>query len=263
MLQHAQEEARLLEHSFIGTEHILLGLLGERDGLAARALGSLGISLDAARSQVQDAIGPSGRARDGSPPFTPRAKRALELSLREALQLGHNYIGTEHLLLGLVRESEGVAATVLSALGADLARVRATVLEMLPTGTESHHAHGTSIGPAGPVQGFRFSWPIYPTRVLAGPTGLDAAMRVVGVLLYDAGVELKWELPGPAGGSVDQIPEVTVTDDLGTLYRAILAERAPRPHNHWAGRTFFMPAVPDGAGTLHLAWGDGSADLAL
>ena len=110
----AQEEARLLNHSFIGTEHILLGLIHEGEGLAAKALESLGISLEAVREKVEETIGPAGSAPTGSPPFTPRAKKVLELSLREALQLGHNYIGTEHMLLGLVREGEGVAAQVLA-----------------------------------------------------------------------------------------------------------------------------------------------------
>jgi ATP-dependent Clp protease ATP-binding subunit ClpC len=127
----AQEEARLLNHSFIGTEHILLGLIHEGEGLAAKALESLGISLEAVREKVEETIGPAGTAPTGSPPFTPRAKKVLELSLREALQLGHNYIGTEHMLLGLVREGEGVAAQVLVSLGADLSRVRQQVIQLL------------------------------------------------------------------------------------------------------------------------------------
>ncbi len=127
----AQEEARLLNHSFIGTEHILLGLIHEGEGLAAKALESLGISLEAVREKVEETIGPAGTAPTGSPPFTPRAKKVLELSLREALQLGHNYIGTEHMLLGLVREGEGVAAQVLVQLGADLSRVRQQVIQLL------------------------------------------------------------------------------------------------------------------------------------
>ncbi|MGH8921240.1 MAG: Clp protease N-terminal domain-containing protein, partial [Actinomycetes bacterium] len=98
----AQEEARLLNHNFIGTEHILLGLIHEGEGVAAKALEQLGISLEAVREKVEETIGPAGTSPAGSPPFTPRAKKVLELSLREALQLGHNYIGTEHMLLGLV-----------------------------------------------------------------------------------------------------------------------------------------------------------------
>ena len=127
----AQEEARLLNHNYIGTEHVLLGLIHEGEGVAARALESLGISLESVRGQVEEIIGPGGRAPSGHIPFTPRAKKVLELSLREALQLGHNYIGTEHILLGLIREGEGVAAQVLVKLGADLARVREQVIQLL------------------------------------------------------------------------------------------------------------------------------------
>ena len=109
----AQEEARMLSHNYIGTEHILLGLIHEGDGIAAKALESLGVSLEAVRAQVEEIIGQGQQAPSGHIPFTPRAKKVLELSLREALQLGHNYIGTEHILLGLIREGEGVAAQVL------------------------------------------------------------------------------------------------------------------------------------------------------
>ncbi len=127
----AQEEARLLNHSYIGTEHILLGLIHEGEGVAAKALEALGISLEAVRAQVEEIIGQGGSSPSGHIPFTPRAKKVLELSLREALQLGHNYIGTEHILLGLIREGEGVAAQVLVKLGADLSRVRQQVIQLL------------------------------------------------------------------------------------------------------------------------------------
>ncbi len=127
----AQEEARMLNHNYIGTEHILLGLIHEGEGVAAKALDSLNISLDAVRQQVEEIIGQGQAAPTGHIPFTPRAKKVLELSLREALQLGHNYIGTEHILLGLIREGEGVAAQVLQKLGADLNRVRQTVIQLL------------------------------------------------------------------------------------------------------------------------------------
>ncbi|MCQ1948420.1 MULTISPECIES: ATP-dependent Clp protease ATP-binding subunit [Arthrobacter] len=127
----AQEEARMLNHNYIGTEHILLGLIHEGEGVAAKALESLGISLGAVREQVQEIIGQGQQAPTGHIPFTPRAKKVLELSLREALQLGHNYIGTEHILLGLIREGEGVAAQVLVKLGADLNRVRQQVIQLL------------------------------------------------------------------------------------------------------------------------------------
>jgi hypothetical protein len=127
----AQEEARMLNHNYIGTEHILLGLIHESEGIAAQALTSLGISLGAVRQQVEEIIGQGQQAPSGHIPFTPRAKKVLELSLREALQLGHNYIGTEHILLGLIREGEGVAAQVLVRLGADLNRVRQQVVHLV------------------------------------------------------------------------------------------------------------------------------------
>ncbi len=152
----AQEEARLLNHNFIGTEHILLGLIHEGEGVAAKALESLGVSLEAVREKVEETIGPAGSSTTGSPPFTPRAKKVLELSLREALQLGHNYIGTEHMLLGLVREGEGVAAQVLVSLGADLPRVRQQVIQLLsgyqsPGGKEGATAGaGASAGQEAP-----------------------------------------------------------------------------------------------------------------
>jgi ATP-dependent Clp protease ATP-binding subunit ClpC len=145
----AQEEARLLNHNYIGTEHILLGLIHEGEGVAAKALESLGISLDAVRGQVEEIIGQGGSSPSGHIPFTPRAKKVLELSLREALQLGHNYIGTEHILLGLIREGEGVAAQVLVKLGADLSRVRQQVIQLL----SGYQGPGGSAEKAGATSG--------------------------------------------------------------------------------------------------------------
>ncbi|WP_413354900.1 ATP-dependent Clp protease ATP-binding subunit [Microbacterium sp. 1P06AB] len=141
----AQEEAKMLNHNYIGTEHILLGLIHEGEGVAAKALESLGISLDAVREQVQDIIGQGQQQPTGHIPFTPRAKKVLELSLREALQLGHNYIGTEHILLGLIREGEGVAAQVLVKLGADLNKVRQQVIQLL-SGYQGKEPAGVSAG---------------------------------------------------------------------------------------------------------------------
>jgi ATP-dependent Clp protease ATP-binding subunit ClpC len=127
----AQDEARMLNHNYIGTEHLLLGLIHEGEGVAAKALESLGISLEAVREQVEEIIGQGQQAPTGHIPFTPRAKKVLEFSMREALQINHPYIGTEHILLGLIREGEGVAAQVLIKLGADLNRVRNQVLQLL------------------------------------------------------------------------------------------------------------------------------------
>lgn len=145
----AQEEARLLNHSYIGTEHILLGLIHEGEGVAAKALESLSISLESVRAQVEEIIGQGGSSPSGHIPFTPRAKKVLELSLREALQLGHNYIGTEHILLGLLREGEGVATQVLVKLGADLGKVRQQVIQLL-SGYQGPAAKGDT--PSGSQQ---------------------------------------------------------------------------------------------------------------
>jgi ATP-dependent Clp protease ATP-binding subunit ClpC len=148
----AQDEARMLNHNYIGTEHILLGLIHENEGVGAKALESMGVTLDAVRDQVRDIIGEGNQAPTGHIPFTPRAKKVLELSLREALQLGHNYIGTEHILLGLLREGEGTAVKVLSRLKAEPAAVRQEVIERLSgyQGKELATAGGPQEGqPAG------------------------------------------------------------------------------------------------------------------
>ncbi len=144
----SQEEARLLNHNYIGTEHILLGLIREGEGVAARALESLKISVASVRGQVEEIIGPGGSQPGGHIPFTPRAKKVLELSLREALKLKHDYIGTEHILLGLLREGEGVAAQVLVKLGASLPRAREQVIQLLE---DSGSATSTAWEPKGTV----------------------------------------------------------------------------------------------------------------
>jgi ATP-dependent Clp protease ATP-binding subunit ClpA len=142
---YAQEEARMLNHNYIGTEHILLGLIHEGEGVAARTLEAMSISLDSARQRVEEIIGEGPSTPTGHIPFTPRAKKVLELSLREALQLGHAYIGTEHILLGLIREGEGVGAQVLQELGADLNRVRQTVIQLLSGYTAGKAAAGGEV----------------------------------------------------------------------------------------------------------------------
>src|ERR1700745_3718703 len=148
----AQEEARMLNHNYIGTEHILLGLIHEGEGVAAKSLESLGISLEGVRSQVEEIIGQGQQAPSGHIPFTPRAKKVLELSLREALQLGHNYIGTEHILLGLIREGDGVAAQVLVKLCAELPRLRQQVIQLL-SGYQGKEAAEAGTGGRGGESG--------------------------------------------------------------------------------------------------------------
>ncbi|MGI8415065.1 MAG: Clp protease N-terminal domain-containing protein, partial [Nakamurella sp.] len=173
----AQEEARMLNHNSIGTEHILLGLIHEGEGVAAQALESLGVALEGARAQVEEIVGHDQQAPSGHIPFTPRAKKVLELSLRESLQLGHDYIGTEHLLLGLIREGEGVAAQVLVGLGVDLNRVRQRVLQLL----SGHSGRGASIAQAVPPRSTeqRLSRQILP-RISAIDARLSAMEGRVG-----------------------------------------------------------------------------------
>ena len=136
----AQDEAKMRNHNYIGTEHILLGLIHEGEGVAAKALEQMGISLEAVREQVEEIIGHGQTQPTGHIPFTPRAKKVLELSLREALQMNHSYIGTEHILLGLIREGEGVAAQVLIKLGAEAALRRGSRSLQEPPRWARHHA---------------------------------------------------------------------------------------------------------------------------
>ena len=184
----SQDEARLLNHDYIGTEHILLGLIREGEGVAAQALESMKISVVSVRGQVEEIIGPGGSSPSGHIPFTPRAKKVLELSLREALQLGHNYIGTEHILLGLIREGEGVAVQVLVKLGAGLTQVRARVIQLLedsggaaaskwghePEGTvvESDRVNVSSRGPLEATVGYSRAVRVGDHVVVAGTTTL-------------------------------------------------------------------------------------------
>ncbi len=138
MLVYAQDQARDLKDPFIGTEHILLGLILEADGIAAKVLGSAGVTYDAVQARIKETRTTDNDASPGSPPFTPRAKKVLELSLREALQLGHSYIGTEHILLGLLREGEGLGSHIILGLGVDVAQLRENVMNMMsgPSGRE-------------------------------------------------------------------------------------------------------------------------------
>jgi ATP-dependent Clp protease ATP-binding subunit ClpA len=190
----AQEEARLLGHNYIGTEHILLGLIHEKEGVAAKVLEQLGISLEAVRAKVESIIGDGGPgAPSGHIPFTPRAKKVLELSLREALQLGHNYIGTEHILLGLIREGEGVGAQVLVNLGADLSAVRHEVIQQLsgfrggPGGRMSSPAFGMGgpkVTPAAAKAGME-------ARRLAGGAAVGSQHYLLGLLREENSVAAK------------------------------------------------------------------------
>ena len=195
----AREEARLLKHNYIGTEHILLGLIHEGEGVAARALKSLDIHLESVRKQVTEIIGPGAEEPSGHIPFTPRARKTLELSLRESFQLGHNYIGTEHILLGLIREGDGVAAQVLRKLSADLHTVRQEVIKLL-SGVEGERPA------AGTWQERRRSSVTYapPTQLSGEFTGIlhaGSQALIAGTVLAVLAVLAAGEwLAGSAGG---------------------------------------------------------------
>jgi ATP-dependent Clp protease ATP-binding subunit ClpC len=195
----AQDEARLLDHNYIGTEHLLLGLLQEGHGVAAQALDGLGVSLAEVRRQVEEIIGRGSGHQPGHLPFTPRAKKVLELSFREALKLGHDYIGTEHILLGIVREGEGVAAQVIAALGAGEDQVRDKVTEILgrSAGRPGEHPGETRVFGASPQLGEVIS------RLRAIENRLAAIERHLGI----APAERAIREPGPAaepGGAPEQ-----------------------------------------------------------
>ena len=227
----AQEEARMLNHNYIGTEHILLGLIHEGDGVAARTLESLGISLDAVRQQVEEIIGRGQQAPSGHIPFTPRAKKVLELSLRESLQLGHNYIGTEHILLGLIREGDGVAAQVLVKLGADLNRVRQQVIQLL------HGYQGQDVESAGSHLGERARAGL-PDDALARFDALDrrltALERWVSMQpdLEDLDQEIAQVRRDKEAAAARQDSEVATA--LRDKEKQLLAARADR-EKEWAG----------------------------
>ena len=189
----AQEEARLLGHDFIGTEHILLGLIHEGEGVAAQALERSGITLEVVRDNVERIVGRAGTPPGGSPPFTPRAKKVLELALREALQHGHSYIGTEHLLLGLIREGEGVGARVIESLEVDLDQLYGAIIALMsgtaedvesgdmPTGTRAGSAGGPPRCPqcrSGLVENVRYRVMVVHAEE-EEPESADVEVRVV------------------------------------------------------------------------------------
>jgi hypothetical protein len=274
----AQEEARLLNHNYIGTEHILLGLIHEGEGVAAKALESLGISLEAVRAQVEEIIGQGQSAPTGHIPFTPRAKKVLELSLREALQLGHNYIGTEHILLGLIREGEGVAAQVLVKLGADLPRVRQQVIQTLSgyAGVEVgaqrrvvREARPTVVGGPGIFVGEREP---PPELVRVVPLAREAVSRsgyrlmLISLEIWSGWLDLRYALlalvPLRSHPLEDASHRWRLTDDIGTEYELVGSTSG-------AGRTVhlhqlsFQPAPPADASILTLTLKDeDDADIA-
>jgi Clp amino terminal domain, pathogenicity island component len=231
----AQEEARMLSHNYIGTEHLLLGLIHEGEGVAAQALESLGLSLEAVRLQIEEIIGPGQEAPSGHIPFTARAKKVLELSLREAHQLGHDYIGTEHILLGLIREGAGVAAQALVRLGADLNRVRQQVIQLL------HGYQGKEPATAG---GARLLERGLVARISAIESRLSAVEQRVGT--------------GPDTGDLDQQIEQARGEKEAALAaeeyeqaaplrdrgKELLAEKASR-HQEWPAAHPDLPSLAE------------------
>ncbi len=282
----AQEEARMLNHNYIGTEHLLLGLIQEGEGVAAKALESMGISLEAVREQVVDIIGRGSSPPTGHIPFTPRAKKVLELSLREALQLGHNYIGTEHILLGLIREGEGVAAQVLMKLGADLDRVRNQVVQLL-TGISSSSKEGAQVGEATPTGNLVLDQFGRNLTLLAAQNKLDPVigrekeiervMQVLSrrtknnpVLIGEPGVGKTAVVEGLAQAIVaNQVPELlkgkqVYTLDLGALvagsrYRGDFEERLKKVVKEIRSRGDIILFIDE----LHNLVGAGAAEGAI
>jgi hypothetical protein len=274
----AQEEARLLNHNYIGTEHILLGLVHEEQGVAARALTELGISLEAVRAQVVEIIGMGQRAPTGHIPFTPRAKKVLELSLREALQFGHDYIGTEHILLGMIREGEGVAAQVLVKLGASQDRVRRQVVQLLSgyADVEQESLGQVRLGQraaeamvaGGP--GVYQDEPADLLRVvpLAREVHHGAGYRMVLVSLeiWSGWLDLRYALlpdePSAVPAGFDLAFDWRASDDQGTEYElagaASSGGRLLRVH-----QLSFRPGLADGARSLTLTVSEHRADVPL
>jgi hypothetical protein len=264
----AQDEARLLDHNYIGTEHLLLGMLREDEGVAAEVLQRLGVSLGVVRSEVEQIVGRGVTTPTGNIPFTPRSKKVLELSLREALQLGHNYIGTEHVLLGLVREGEGVAARVLVKLGADLPRVRQQVTEILTVrGEEEEERSGTRVvaGTAVPPIGARHARPQGPgppslVRVvpIAREVEISEGRRLVLLSLevWSDWVDLRVSLfsseeerRAPVGAA--GLMGWNLADDLGTSYRC-LGTSIGGDALFQVHESTFAPSPPPEASTLIL-----------
>jgi hypothetical protein len=232
----AQQEARMLHHNYIGTEHILLGLIHQGDGVAAKALESLGISLEAVRQQVEEIIGQGQQAPSGHIPFTPRAKKVLELSLREALQLGHNYIGTEHILLGLIREGEGVAAKVMARLGADLNRVRQQVIQLLH-GYQGQDPSSAGTGPVGSTGDILTRIDAIESRLSALELHLGAGPDVRAIDAEIAQARLGKE-------SAIAVQDFEAAASLRDKEKQLLAEKASR-YQQWAAAHPDPPSLAD------------------
>jgi hypothetical protein len=239
---YAREEARRLEYNYIGTEHLLLGLCREADGLAAQALRSLGVSVDDVRAQVEQVIGRGRSAPIGRFPFNPRAKTVLELALREALQLGHNYLGTEHLLLGLIREGDGFAAQLLVGMGVDLANARGAVMtQLIARGdVDGSQLSPDRVPPSDEPAGLVRVIPLVRVELVPPQT-----FTLIALDLWTSFIEFRYVLqlgPRQVGDSFT-MNEWILVDDAKTVYRS--------RHMRQAGRMLpvvftqrFMPSPP-------------------
>lgn len=241
----AQEEARALGHNHIGTEHLLLGLIREQEGLAAQLLQSLGVPIEEARARVAREVPQADAvvAADPRIPFTPRAKKVLELSLREALSLGHDWIGTEHILLGLVRENEGVAARVLLDFGADAETIRDGVISMLSGGPPPARVDGP------PEVEIRLR------RVIPVAEQLPDGTWVVSVEIWEHGVTLRWAksvrpAPTPPFGGMGG--GWHISDDVGTNFTRVGDSASGGPQRGFHGDVKFEPAPPSDATSLRI-----------
>jgi hypothetical protein len=263
----AQEEARRLEHNYIGTEHILLGLVHEGEGIAAQSLGSFGVSLEAARARIEETVGQGEQPPSAHIPFTPRAKKVLELALREALRLNHNYIGTEHILLGLIRESEGLATQTLVQLGLDLGEVRQRTLELAESEdareTERAPVHpaaarvlapGTLAAPGLPPYGSTERPRLDRVVPLAREIELPDGTRLVLISLevWSTWVTLRSSAFAEPGETITEpVALYRLTDAAGTSYECTSAASSGSGWLRYH-QAVFQPGPPGGTGTLTL-----------
>jgi hypothetical protein len=276
----AQEEARRLNHNYIGTEHVLLGLANEDEGVAGRALESFGVSLERARAEVAEMVGVGQTVPTGHIPFTPEAKKVLELSLREALQMGHSYMGTAHILLGVVREGDGVGAQILVKLTPGLQQVRERVLELLAEGGGVAEAEpqaarvarppaaGVAGGPGTFVGSGIHRGPEPPELVRVVPLarevyrGAGFRMVLMSLEVWSGWLDLRYALLPERPPPTPPVPDVAldwqVADDTGTGYEltgvASSGGRLLRVHQ-WT----FQPAPPSQARTITLTLRDDEA----
>jgi hypothetical protein len=254
----AQDQARALKHNYIGTEHILLGLLREEEGLAARVLESLDITVEEVRAQVARIVGQGDEVTTGQIPFTPRAKKVLDLALREALSLGHNYIGTEHILLGLVRENNGVAARILLDFDADAEKVRDAVILMLGGPGPRQTDEGFPPGEESKVE-------LVLRRVVSVAHQMSDGTWVVSVEVWDHGLVVRRAMSErplpPLRDSRDHM--WVVSDDVGTSYVGAGEGGGGNPYRGFHYHREFEPAPPPEATSLRIRNGAGEEELSI